>query len=98
VRAWEYEIDHGAARFITYSIKTAWRNQPVREMTLPEGLVPIARVRTSSIDVSHPEQAWERGDDIVFLSRHLADSARALLDAAHPTAHTESQPRPQPTL
>jgi NhaP-type Na+/H+ or K+/H+ antiporter len=98
VRAWEYEIDRGEAWFITYSISAGWPNRPIREMTLPADLVPIARVRASSIDISHPEQTWERGDDIVFLSRHLADAAHALLDAAYHATHPDSQSRPQPAL
>jgi Trk K+ transport system NAD-binding subunit len=81
VRAWEYDLERGGARFISYTVPVTWSSQAVRAMTLPEGLVPIARMRGGSVEVAHAEQVWQRGDEVVFLSRLGVDEARELLDA-----------------
>ena len=84
VRAWEYEIEHGEAWFITCTIAARWPQHPVRAMTLPDGLVPVARIRSASVEIGHPEHVWQRGDEIVFLSRVPVDVACALIDGMHP--------------
>ena len=84
VRTWEYELQHGEAYFVTYFIAEGWPTDPVRAMAMVEGLVPIARVRGGSAEVGHPEHVWQRGDEIVFLSRYPADVAHAMLDGTRP--------------
>lgn len=97
VRAWEYELEHGEAWFITYSVGNGWPNRALRAITLPDGLVPLARVRSGSVEVSHPEQTWARGDEIAFLSRLPADAAQGLLDGPHRVADPHGPPRLTPT-
>ena len=80
VRAWEYELDRGHAQFISYMVPTGWPGQAVRAMTLPEGVVPVARVHGASVEITYAEQAWQRGDEIVFLSKLSAETVRELLD------------------
>ena len=97
VRAWEYELEHGEAWFITWQIGNEWPSQALRAIRLPEGLVPLARVRGGSVEVSHPEQTWARGDEITFLSRLPADAARALLDGTQGIADPQGSPSLTPT-
>ena len=80
VRGWEYELEHGSASIFNYAVGPGWSTRALRAITLPDGLVPIARMRGASVEVTHPDQTWERGDEIAFLSRLPADAARALLD------------------
>lgn len=97
VRAWEYDLEHGGARLLTYAIPVDWSSGPLRAMSLPDGLVPIARVRAGSVEVSHAEQVWQRGDEVTFLSRLDVDAARGLLDAARPAGHPQREARPSRT-
>jgi NhaP-type Na+/H+ or K+/H+ antiporter len=93
VRAWEYELEHDEASFITYTIAAGWPGHPVRAMTLPDDLVPIARIRGGSVEVGHPEHVWQRGDEIVFLSRVSVEEAHARLDATRPVSDSGQYPR-----
>jgi Trk K+ transport system NAD-binding subunit len=98
VRAWEYDLERGGARFMSYAVPANWSSKAVRAMTLPDGLVPIARVRGGSVEVSHAEQLWQRGDEVVFLSRLEVDVARGLLDAAPARGHPQSESPPSGTV
>jgi NhaP-type Na+/H+ or K+/H+ antiporter/Trk K+ transport system NAD-binding subunit len=69
VKTWEYAIDRGEARFVTRTVPTGWGNAPLRTVSLADGVVSIARVRNASIEISHPEQTWQPGDEIILLSR-----------------------------
>ena len=93
VRGWEHALEHGEARFFDHTIGMGWTSRALRTIKLPDGLVPIARARGSSVEVSHPDQTWERGDVVAFLSRLPVDAARALLDDA-----LRAPQRDRPTL
>ena len=82
VRAWEYDLEQGEAWFVTCTIDEGWPLDPLRAMRFPDGVVAIARVRTGSVEVAHPDLSWQRGDQVVFLSRFPAELVRTLLDAA----------------
>ncbi len=65
---------------------------------LPDGLVPIARVCAGSVEVSHVEQVWLRGDEVVFLSRLEVDVARGLLDGARAVDRPQTDTGPLPNI
>ena len=92
VRAWEYELEHGDARFITWGVPPGWPGTAVRAMALPEGLVPVARVRNGSVEVVHPDQTWQRADEITFVSRIPAEAARTLLDGTREVPPPDQHP------
>lgn len=69
VRAWERDLDEGAARFVTCTVPAGWRSRALRDVPLPDGIVPIARVRGDSIEVTSAEQSWQPGDALTLLTR-----------------------------
>ncbi|MFN2398178.1 MAG: cation:proton antiporter [Gemmatimonadaceae bacterium] len=97
VRAWESDLERGEARFISYVVPMGWASHAVRAMTLPDGLVPVARVRAGSVEVSHAEQVWQRGDQVVFLSRLEGNVVRGLLDGGRTVGRPQTEARPSRT-
>jgi NhaP-type Na+/H+ or K+/H+ antiporter len=96
VRVWEYELHRGTARFVSHVIapdQSGITGRQLKDLAIPDALLPIARVRGDSLELSNPEQTWQRGDEIVLLSRVEAKDVRALLDGA--SATRQAAPRPE---
>ena len=79
VRAWDYDLERGGARAITHPVPPAWAGAPGRRPPLPDGVLPIAVIRSGSAEIVHAGQGWQRGDEVVFLSRLPEDALRAVL-------------------
>ena len=93
VRGWEYDLERGGARFFSYAVPVDWPSHALRAMSLPDELVPIARVRAGSVEVSHAEQVWHRGDEVVFLCRLEVEAARAALNGTGTAGHPPTDAR-----
>lgn len=69
VKIWEFALERGEARFVTRKVQKGTSPQMLKTFELAEGLVPIARVRNGSVEISYPDQMWNAGDAIILLSR-----------------------------
>jgi Trk K+ transport system NAD-binding subunit len=83
VRDWEHDLESDRARFVTYKVSDNWTGRPLRALTLPGDIAAIARIRHGSVEVAHPDQVWQLGDDVVLMSRATAAATAALLDASY---------------
>ncbi|MGH7717514.1 MAG: cation:proton antiporter [Gemmatimonadaceae bacterium] len=89
VRAWEYDLEHGEARIVTHPAPAAWAGQPTGSMRLPDGIVALARVRGGSVEIANLEHAWQRGDEVIVLTRLPVEDTRELLDLSAPAGERD---------
>ena len=94
VRAWEHDLERGDARFVTYAVSNSWTGQPLHLLSLPDGVIAVARIRDGSVEVASPEQVWQRGDEVVLLSRANQSETQALLDVTSPRHRSEADRQP----
>lgn len=61
-----------------------------RDRRLPEGLVPVLRLRQENAEIVHADQVWQARDEIVLISNRSKEQAQAALQemaaAAQPAA------------
>jgi NhaP-type Na+/H+ or K+/H+ antiporter len=84
VREWEYALEHGAARVVTYLVPLDWSGHALRTLVVPDDVVVLARIHGGSLELAQPELIWQRGDEAVVLSRGNSGDAATLLDQIVP--------------
>jgi Trk K+ transport system NAD-binding subunit len=92
VRAWEYEIEYGDARFFEQPVPPQWVGQPAGDIDLPHNVVAVAQLHDSSIEVVHPQLVWRGGDVAILLSTLPAEDVSPLLEKATRDAHSAARP------
>jgi hypothetical protein len=84
VREWEYALEHGEARVVTYLVPLDWGGRPLPAIAVPPEIVILARVHGKSIELAQSELTWQRDDQAVVLSRASEQETARLLDAVAP--------------
>jgi NhaP-type Na+/H+ or K+/H+ antiporter len=84
VREWEYALEHGDARVVTYLVPLDWGGRSLRTIAIPSDVVVLARAHGRSIEVAHSELTWRRDDEALVLSRISAEETARLLDGLAP--------------
>jgi NhaP-type Na+/H+ or K+/H+ antiporter len=81
VREWEYDIIRGRAHFLALTIP-AVSGRPPGPADLGDDVIALARVRGGSVEITTGEQRWQRGDELILLSRVPREVALAALGKA----------------
>ena len=98
VRLWDHMLEEGRARIVVVAVGEGtsgdWRG-PLSTADIPAGdeLLPIAVVRSGSVEIITPDQSWRPGDKLVLLSRVSEEEAKGLLAAGrYGSPLTEASP------
>jgi NhaP-type Na+/H+ and K+/H+ antiporter len=90
VRAWDHALERGEVAFVTYRIPSGASGN-LKPSKLPDAMIAIARVRDGSVEVTHAEQRWRAGDEVILLSRfNEAQTVEALNGVTVPQAEARA--------
>jgi Trk K+ transport system NAD-binding subunit len=84
VREWEYALEHGEARVVTYLAPLDWAGRSLHAIAIPREVVILARAQGKSIEVAHSELTWRRDDEAMVLTRLSEEETGRMLDAVSP--------------
>jgi NhaP-type Na+/H+ or K+/H+ antiporter len=82
VRAWEYDLERGNARFLAHTVPAAWHGKAIEATGVSDEIVPVARIRGGSVEIVNSQQSWQRGDEVIVVTRLSAEATRVLLGAS----------------
>ena len=81
VRVWEYDLERGSATFASHTAPLAWVGKSIDAVSLPEDVIAVARIRGGSVEIVNSQQSWQRGDEVVVMTRLSPEATRELLGA-----------------
>ncbi|HEY7233393.1 MAG TPA: cation:proton antiporter [Gemmatimonadaceae bacterium] len=83
VRRWESLLGDNRARVVRFAVRGVADGEPQLlspdELTATDDVVPIARLRSGSVEIITPGQSWREGDEVVLVSRLPEADTIALL-------------------
>lgn len=79
VREWDHALAGENARLETLQLPDDWRARPMSAVAPSTGLVVLGRRRNGSTEIAHRDQLWERGDQVIVLTRGSAEDSLASL-------------------
>jgi NhaP-type Na+/H+ or K+/H+ antiporter len=82
VRAWEYDLERGDASFVSHVVPTAWAGKTMEVTSLSDDVVPLARIHGGSVEIVNSQQSWQRGDEVIVMTRLTPEATRILLGAS----------------
>jgi NhaP-type Na+/H+ or K+/H+ antiporter len=81
VRRWDALLESGRATLQWVTLPDDWTARSMDDVPASESVLPVARMRGASIEVTHSGQRWERGDRIATLSELTEEETGAVLEA-----------------
>jgi voltage-gated potassium channel Kch len=82
VRGWEYDLERGKASLASYMVPPTWAGKSIEATSLPDEVIPLARMHVGSIEIVNSRQSWQRGDEMIVMTRLTVEATRALLAAS----------------
>jgi NhaP-type Na+/H+ or K+/H+ antiporter len=76
VRAWDHVLASQSRPF-TWTVPAGFRATRADAVEVPEGVLPVVRLRRGSPEVVHAGQAWEAGDEVLGLTTLDPDATQA---------------------
>jgi NhaP-type Na+/H+ or K+/H+ antiporter len=93
VRAWEYDLERGRATLMSPAVPAAWAGKSAEATSLPDDVVALARIHGGSVEIVNSQQSWQRGDEVILMTRLSSEATRALLGVpAAAESHGQVQP------
>jgi len=80
ISAWEHALRNGSVVRFTWEVPEVFSGSAVGQLGLPEELLPIVLIRGDTVEITHSEQTWRKGDKVVFLSLRTEGEARQVLE------------------
>lgn len=72
---WEHCLRQNQALHVQVEIPSGWNTQAASNVTLPESILTLARLRAGRLELAHSDQLWQSGDRIFLLVMDAAVSA-----------------------
>lgn len=93
LREWEHAFEHHGARVVAFRVRASVRDA-VRLAHLPPQMIPLARVRQNSLEITTEQQTWRGDDHVIVATTCSEEEATVILDAVcrdvHPTGDGSS--------
>ena len=94
VRTWEYDLERGDASLMSQAVPSTWVGKSIEETSLPGDVVPLIRIHAGSVEIVNSQQSWQRGDEIIVMTRLSAEETSALLDTPVGVAGPDEAAKP----
>jgi Trk K+ transport system NAD-binding subunit len=54
---------------MSHDVPTTWIGKSIEETNLADEVIAIARVRGGSVEIVTSQQSWQRGDEVIVMTR-----------------------------